>query len=91
MPSWDLFETQDESYRRFVLPPGVTARVAVEAASALGWDRYAGPQGEVIAMHTFGASAPIKALEARFGFTPERVLEAARRQIQKARVREIAT
>ena len=84
MPSWDLFEAQDEAYRRSVLPPEVSARVAVEEGSALGWDRYVGPSGEVIAMHSFGASAPIKALQTKFGFTPERVLEAARRQLAEA-------
>ena len=87
MPSWDLFEAQDEAYRHSVLPPDVTARVAVEAAAALGWDRYVGPAGEIIAMHTFGASAPIKALQTKFGFTPEQVLAAARRQLANPRRR----
>jgi transketolase len=84
MPSWDLFEAQDEDYRRSVLPPEVTARVAVEAAAGLGWDRYAGAGGEVIAMRGFGASAPIQALQRRFGFTAEHVLAAARRQLAGA-------
>ncbi|MGA0601133.1 transketolase [Caulobacter sp. KR2-114] len=84
MPSWSLFEVQDEAYRRRVLPPSVTARVAVEEASSLGWDRYAGPQGEVIAMHAFGASAPGKDLRGKFGFTPDHVLAAARRQLKRA-------
>ena len=89
LPSWDLFEAQDEAYRRSVLPPEVTARLAVEAAAQLGWDRYVGPAGEVIAMRSFGSSAPIKDLHARFGFTPQHVLEAARRQIANgARVPE---
>ncbi len=79
MPSWSLFEAQDEAYRRQVLPPGVTARLAVEEAAPLGWDRYVGPEGEIIAMHSFGASAPAKDLRGKFGFTPEKVLEAARR------------
>ncbi|MGA2950717.1 MAG: transketolase [Caulobacteraceae bacterium] len=83
MPSWELFEQQDQAYRDDVLPPGVTARVAVEAASPIGWDRYVGPTGAIIAMHSFGASAPIKDLMTRFGFTPEKVLEAARSQIAK--------
>ena len=87
MPSWELFEAQDEAYRRSVLPPDVTARVAVEEAAALGWDRYAGFDGEIIAMHSFGASAPIKALMAEFGFTPEKVLEAARRQLARPKTR----
>ena len=83
MPSWELFEAQDEAYRDDVLPPGVTARVAVEAASPIAGDRYAGPTGAILAMHSFGASAPIKDLMTRFGFTPEKVLEAARSQIAK--------
>ena len=87
MPSWDLFEAQDQAYRRSVLPPEVTARVAVEEAVALGWDRYVGSGGEVIAMHSFGASAPIKPLMTRFGFTPEKVLEAARRQLAGSKAR----
>ena len=78
MPSWDLFEAQDQAYREQVLPPAVTARVAVEAASPLGWDRYVGAAGEIIAMRSFGASAPIKPLQERFGFTAENVYQAAR-------------
>ena len=58
MPSWDLYELQDEAYRNQVLPPDVTARVAVETAAPIGWDRYAGLQGEILAMRSFGASAP---------------------------------
>jgi len=85
MPSWDLFEAQDEAYRNSVLPPEVTARVAVEAASWMGWDRYAGPTGEVLAMKTFGMSAPAKALQSHFGFTVDKVLEAARRQLERSR------
>jgi transketolase len=82
MPSFDLFEAQPEAYRREVLPPEITARVAVEAASPLGWDRYAGPTAEILAMHGFGASAPGGDLMKRFGFTPERVADAARRQLK---------
>jgi len=81
MPSWELFEAQPEAYRHQVLPPQITARVAVEAASPLGWDRYAGPSGEVIAMQSFGASAPAADLMIRFGFTADKVCEAARRQV----------
>jgi len=81
MPSWDLFEAQPVAYRREVLPPALTARVAVEAASPLGWDRYVGPAGEVVAMHGFGASAPGGELMKHFGFTPEHVADAARRQL----------
>ncbi len=80
MPSWELFEKQDEAYRHEVLPPHITARVSVEQASTLGWDRYVGLSGAKIGMHTFGASAPLKALLTEFGFTPERVLAAARAQ-----------
>jgi transketolase len=80
MPSWEVFEKQDEAYRHAVLPPHITARVSVEQASTIGWDRYVGLGGARIGMHTFGASAPLKALLAQFGFTPERVLAAARAQ-----------
>ena len=81
MPSWDLFEAQPVAYRREVLPAALTARVAVEAASPLGWDRYVGPAGEVVAMHGFGASAPGGELMKHFGFTPEHVADATRRQL----------
>ena len=84
-PSWELFEKQDQAYRDSVLPPAVRARVSVEAASTLGWDRYVGFDGEVIGMHTLGSSAPIKDLMTKFGFTPEKVLAAARRQVAKAK------
>ena len=85
MPSWELFEDQDEGYRHAVLPPEVSARVAVEEAAALGWDRYAGPTGEIICMRSFGASAPIGAVQAKFGFTAEHVLAAARRQLAQGK------
>jgi transketolase len=78
MPSWDLFEHQDQSYRDEVLPPDVTARVAVEQASTFGWAQYAGAKGRVIGMHTYGASAPLKDLQKKFGFTVDAVLQAAR-------------
>ena len=87
MPCWDLFEAQGEAWRNQVLPPEVTARVAVEAAAELGWDRYVGSYGETIVMRTFGHSAPIKDLQTEFGFTPDHVLEAARRQIAKFKSR----
>ncbi len=80
MPSWELFERQDQAYRDSVLPPGVTARVSVEAGSVIGWDRYVGPTGVAIGMQSFGASAPIKDLMKKFGFTVENVLAAARAQ-----------
>ena len=81
MPSWKLFERQPVSYREEVLPPAVTARVAVEQASAFGWDRYVGPTGTTIAMRSFGASAPLKDLQHKFGFTPEAIVDAARAQV----------
>jgi len=85
MPCWELFEEQDESYRLSVLPKSVTTRLAVEQGSSLGWDRYVGPAGAVVGMHTFGASAPLAALQKKFGFTPEKVLEAARKLVQEGR------
>lgn len=84
MPSWELFEQQDQAYRDSVLPPGIRARVSVEAASVLGWDRYVGASGAKIGMHTFGASAPIKDVMAKFGFTPEKVVAAAKEQIARS-------
>jgi transketolase len=78
MPSWDIFEHQPRSYRDEVLPPKVKARVAVEQGSVLGWDRYVGPEGRIIGMKTFGASAPLKELQRKFGFEPERVVAAAK-------------
>lgn len=81
MPSWELFEQQDQAYRDSVLPSAVKARVSVEAGSVIGWDRYVGPGGARIGMHTFGASAPIKDLMQKFGFTRDVVLAAARQQL----------
>ncbi len=78
MPSWELFEQQSKEYRDSVLPPTIEARLGVEQAAALGWDRYVGLKGTIIAMHSFGASAPLSSLLVKFGFTPEKVLEAAR-------------
>jgi transketolase len=77
MPSWDIFESQPQSYRDDVLPAEVKARIAIEQGSVLGWDRYVGPEGLVIGMKTFGASAPLKELQRKFGFEPERVVAAA--------------
>jgi transketolase len=82
LPSWELFDRQPRAYRDAVLPPSVTARVAVEQASALGWERYVGAGGAVVAMSTFGASAPLKDLQTKFGFTPAAVVAAARDQLQ---------
>lgn len=83
MPCWDIFEQQDESYRHDVLPPDIHPRVAVEQAATLGWDRYTGVNGTIIGMHTFGASAPLKALLAKFGFTAEGVVKAAKEQLAR--------
>ena len=83
MPSWELFEQQDQAYREEVLPDAIKGRVAVEQGSVIGWDRYTGRGGAIIGMHTFGASAPAAALATKFGFTPEKVLEAARHQAQR--------
>jgi transketolase len=81
MPSWEIFDHQPPEYRDSVLPPHVKARVAVEQGSTLGWERYVGSTGRVIGMHTFGASAPLKALQKKFGFEPDRVIAAAREQL----------
>jgi transketolase len=81
MPSWELFERQDEAYRENALPPAVHARVSVEAAAALGWDRYVGSRGTIIAMRGFGLSAPGKVVQAHFGFDVDSVLAAARHQL----------
>jgi transketolase len=84
MPSWELFEQQDLAYRDAVLPPAVRARVSVEAASVLGWDHYVGMNGAKIGMRTFGASAPMDDLMAKFGFSVDAVVTAARQQIARA-------
>jgi transketolase len=78
MPSWDIFEHQPKEYRASVLPPAVKARLAIEQASTFGWERYVGDAGRVIGMKTFGASAPLKELQKRFGFEPERVVATAK-------------
>jgi transketolase len=83
MPSWELFEQQDQAYRESVLPPYVTARVSVEMAAVTGWDRYVGAEGERIGMTSFGASAPLKDLLTKFGFTAAHVIAAVRDQIAK--------
>ena len=84
LPCWELFERQPAEYRDSVLPPDVTARVAVEQAATLGWYRYVGANGAVIGMHTFGASAPLRQLKTKFGFTPEAVVAVAKEQIDTA-------
>ena len=78
MPSWDIFEHQSKEYRDSVLPPGVKARLAIEQASTFGWERYVGDAGRVIGMETFGASAPLKELQKKFGFEPDSVVAVAR-------------
>ena len=83
MPSWEIFEHQSEAYQDSVLPPKVKARVAIEQASTLGWERYVGRSGEVIGMKTFGASAPLKELQRKFGFEPDQVVAAAKKQLQR--------
>ena len=83
MPSWDLFEDQSDAYRESVLPPAIKARVAIEQGSTLGWDRYVGPTGRVIGMKTFGASAPLKELQKKYGFEPEHLVAAAKEQLKK--------
>jgi transketolase len=82
LPSWELFDHQSQEYRDSVLPPGVKARVSVEQASTFGWSRYA---GRSVGMNTFGASAPLKELQKKFGFTPEAVAAAAKEEIAKAK------
>ena len=82
MPSWELFERQSRNYRDDVIPPDVLDRVSVEQASTFGWDRYVGPNGRKIGMHTFGASAPLKELQKKFGFTAEHVVNAATEQLK---------
>jgi transketolase len=83
MPSWDIFEQQPQEYRDSVLPPAVKARVAIEQASTFGWERYVGGSGHVIGMHTFGASAPLKALQEKFGFEPGRVVASVKELLGK--------
>jgi transketolase len=85
LPSWELFELQSEEYRYSVIPPWVTARVTVEQASTFGWTHYSGLTGQRIGMHTFGASAPLKELQKKFGFTPDKVVEAAKEQVALAK------
>jgi len=83
MPSWEIFDHQTQAYRDSVLPPTVKARIAVEQASTFGWERYVGSSGHVIGMTTFGASAPLKALQKKFGFEPDRVAAFAKELLGK--------
>ena len=78
MPSWEIFEHQTEEYREVVPPAKVTARISIEPASTLGWERYVGNSGRMIGMHTFGVSAPLKELQKKFGFEPDRIEAVAR-------------
>jgi transketolase len=78
MPSWELFEEQDEAYRESVLPDACDARIAIEFASSFGWERYTGRRGKIIAMKTFGASAPLKELQTKFGFAPDHIVSTAK-------------
>jgi transketolase len=84
MPSWEIFDHQTEEYRDSVLPPGVKARLAVEQASTFGWERYVGSSGRIIGMKTFGASAPLKELQRKFGFEPDLVAAAAKELLGRA-------
>ncbi|HTX38273.1 MAG TPA: transketolase [Bryobacteraceae bacterium] len=84
MPSWDIFEHQDAGYRASVLPPAVTARIAIEQASTFGWERYTGPSGRIIGMRTFGASAPLKELQKKFGFEPECIVSVAKELLHRS-------
>src|SRR6185436_5627136 len=83
MPSWDIFENQTQEYRESVLPAEVGARVAVEQGSTFGWERYVGLSGRVIGMTTFGASAPLKELQRKFGFEPDQVVAAAKELLSR--------
>jgi transketolase len=85
MPSWDIFEHQTQIYQDSVLPPDITARIAVEQASTFGWERYIGRSGRIIGMKTFGASAPLKELQRKFGFEPDRVTEAAKELLGRSK------
>ncbi len=84
MPSWDIFEHQTQEYRNSVLPPAVKVRIAIEQASTFGWERYVGDSGRIIGMHTFGASAPLKELQRKFGFEPERLVMTVKEMLGKA-------
>jgi transketolase len=84
MPCWELFDRQPREYRDEVLPPSVSARLAIEQASTLGWDRYVGDRGAIVGMQTFGASAPLKELARKFGFVPDAVTKIARELVEAA-------
>ncbi len=85
LPSWELFERQSHEYRDSVIPPDVTARIAIEQASTFGWSRFTAPYGDCIGMNTFGASAPLKELQKKFGFTVEQIVASAKRQLRNVK------
>ena len=85
MPAWTLFDAQDQSYQESVLPPSISARVTVEEASPVGWDRFAGRNGVVLGMRTFGMSAPMKIVAQHFGFTPDHIVSAAKETLERSR------
>lgn len=85
MPSWDTFEHETQEYQDSVLPLSLGACIAVEQASTFGWERYIGKRGRMIGMKTFGASAPLKELQRKFGFTPDSIVTAAKEQVAQGR------
>jgi transketolase len=85
MPSWEIFEKQDVSYRHQVFPPALKARVSVEQSATFGWSQYVGPTGKTIGMHSFGSSAPLKDLLKKFGFVPDKIVEAAKESIANSK------
>jgi transketolase len=87
MPAWELFDEQDQQYQDSVLPPSVRARVTVEEASPIGWERYAGRDGVVLGMRTFGMSAPMKIVAEHFGFTPAHVAAVAKEVLERSQGR----
>jgi len=87
MPSWELFDDQDRNYRESVLPPHVKARVSVEEASDFGWSKYTGSEGNNVCIESFGASAPLKQLLKKFGFSTERIVAVAKSQIARHQAR----
>jgi transketolase len=84
MPCWELFEHQSADYKESVLPTEVTARISIEQAATFGWGRYVGDRGRTIGMKTFGASAPLKELQKKFGFTTAEIVAAAKKLVQNA-------
>jgi transketolase len=85
MPSWEIFDEQPEAYRDSVLPPGIEARVSIEAASTFGWAKFTGPKGAALGMRSFGLSAPMQVVAEHFGFEPDHIVTAAREQVARSR------